>query len=190
MSRWSYRIIGLTIPLACLELAWIWAINPVIENFDDLSMRLDTANFELERLQRTIAHMSAAEARLAAATTQATSEQGWLEAANAEQAEAILQGLLKLAVEKNGGTIQSIQVISAPEVSGIRKIGLRIVCSSSYQDAAKILQAVRNTERPKVWIEDFSLRVTDQSVRQLDQQDHLAVELAAFAYLRPGDRGQ
>jgi general secretion pathway protein M len=183
------RLLALALLAAVPVLGYGLVIEPVIAAYRSAGEAVARAQELLQSYRERAEQRPQLAQLLAAATEQADTVTGYLEAVDGALAAAELQDRVKGVVESAGGALRSAQSLNVEPVeaaAGVRRAGLRVRFATDIESLAAILYDLETGE-PYLFVEGLSIREPRQQRRRSDEPEQapqLDVVVDLYAYMR------
>jgi len=151
------RFLAVGLLLIAIGVVWLAVVEPLLDTAADQSERLEAARALAAQYRAVVAERPALEARqkeMAAATGTRVS---YLSAASDGAAGATVQKLVKGAIERAGGAVQSTQLQPVRSEDGFRRIGVRVQLTATVEALRQALHALEGHE-PYLFVEGLEAR--------------------------------
>ncbi len=155
------RGLALGILVALLGSLWLAVVRPLVAAYASQRHEVDQTEQLIERFERVVAERPALELRRRALADADQAQHLTFSAESDGVAAADLQNLVKSAVERGGGALQSTQVKSPRSDNGFRRIGLRVQMTGDVEALRKTLMALE-ANQPLIFGESLELRARQQ----------------------------
>lgn len=184
------RLLALALLIAVVAVPYLAIIRPVIAEFADNRDTLVEQARLLERYGRLAAAGEGLSERIETLRQEPVAENAYLEGASEALVAAELQTRVKSAVQSNGGTLNSTQILDPASEAGFRRLTVRVRMSASTDALPKVLHALVASQ-PFLFIDNVDINArTVRSRAGGGAGETESVELIAsfdlFGYMRPG----
>ncbi len=184
------RLLALALLLAVLAVPYLAIVRPFIAELAANRETLAEQATLLERYSRLAAAGEGLGERLDASRRQPVDENVYLEGASEALVAAELQNRVKIAVQSNGGTLNSTQILEPTAEAGFRRLAVRARMSAGTDALPKVLHALE-AGRPFLFIDNVDINArTFRRRNSAGTGETESVELIAsfdlFGYMRPG----
>ncbi len=153
-------------------------VAPVLGLYQERAAVLEEKAMLAPRLDAAAAEIPVLRARLAALATRARARKMTLDGASDAIASANLESRVDALASAVGASVGSTESLPAKAVGPYRRIGLRVVLSSSYRTLVKLLAALDATTPPLV-IDDLEIH---GMILPLSQARYLNLNVALNVY--------
>jgi general secretion pathway protein M len=189
LSPATRRIIAVALLIAVVALPYQLVLKPVFAQYDAYQAEVTNEQDMLARFRRLADSRDELRARLAALQDKPTSTTGYLTGESETLVAAELQTLVRNTVERNGGRLESTQVLPATSESGYRKVALRVRMSADTEALFRILYDLESA-LPYLFLDSLDIVSRDRRARRRGQGDAgsstLSVACDVFGYMRSG----
>lgn len=183
------RLLALALLIAALAVPYLAVVRPFVAELAANRELLAEQAALRERYGRIAANSAGLGERLDALREQPVAEHAYLEGASESLVAAELQSRVKSAVQSNGGTLNSTQILDATTEAGFRRLAVRVRMSASTDALPKVLYALESSE-PFLFIDNVDINARTVRRRETGGKGETeTVELIAsfdlFGYMRP-----
>ena len=161
MSPGRSRALALGILGIVLGTAWLGVTRPLLRAYAAQQREIVRTAELIDDFSRIVAERPALEQRRQALTDAEAAQRLTLAAESDGVAAAGLQRLIKAAVEKAGGSLQSTQVKAARPDGGFRRVGLRVQMTGTVEALRQTL-LILEASQPLIYGEGLELRARQQ----------------------------
>ena len=159
------RIIAVALLVAAIALLWRLIVLPLQEHYQE---RADVAAAQqdlLERYRRLADSRGSLRARLDEMRRQPLSQEGYLTGDSETLVAAELQNLVRTTVERNGGRLESTQILPPANEAGYRRVTLRVRMSVGGEGLFRILYDLESS-LPYLFVDGVDIVSRDRSGRR------------------------
>ncbi len=187
LSPPASRIMALALLAAALALPWRLLIQPLDATFGEYNETVESRREMLVRYQRLANSRDALRARLDELQRQPASQEGYLTGESETLVAADLQNLVRTVVERNGGRLESTQILPAQPEANFRRVTLRVRMSADTESLSRILYDLESM-LPYLFLD--SLDIVSRERRSVSGQPGqaqggaLSVSYDVFGYMR------
>lgn len=181
LSRPVRRTLAIALLILPPLAVWQLAVAPWLDHRRAQHAAVEDMHDRAARYRRIAAETPALERRLAALRQRGAATEGFVAESNETLAGAALQARLKTAIEAQGGTLSSSQILPARSENGIRRLVVRVQATQRQEQLAGMLAALAEA-RPALAVDAIEVRVRrggDPAAPLLDTR----LDVAAF--MRP-----
>ena len=161
MSPGRSRALALGFLAVLLGAAWLGAARPLLRAYAAQEREIARTAELIEGFARIVVERPALEQQRQALTDAGAAQRLTLAAESDGVAAAGLQRLVKAAVERAGGSLQSTQVKAARPDGGFRRVGLRVQMTGTVEALRQTLLALEASQ-PLIYGEGLELRARQQ----------------------------
>jgi general secretion pathway protein M len=151
------RILAVLILVGAVALAYLGAVQPLIEDYQATRDRTESMQAAMERFERVAAELPARRAQLAALRQRQASSEGFLQGTNDALVAAQIQNRVKALTEAAHGELKSTQVLPVQDEGKYRRIIIRVQLTLDLPAAQRLLYGVE-TASPLLFLENLDMR--------------------------------
>lgn len=182
------RIVALMLLAAVIALPWRLLIEPLRSTFSEYDQGMVTRQEVLARYQRLADSRDALKARLDDLEQQPASQEGYLTGESETLVAAELQNLVRTVVERNGGRLESTQILPVVPEAAFHRVTLRVRMSVDTEGLFRIFYDLKSM-LPYLFVD--SLDIVSRERRTLRRRPggemmsgSLSVSYDVFGYMR------
>ncbi|MDH3473802.1 MAG: type II secretion system protein GspM [Rhodospirillales bacterium] len=186
MSKGVKRAAALALLFLVLWLAWIAVVSPVISAYRETNERIASTSERLNRFQGISNNYPALKQQIEDLVRQ-TAKSGIYLAGNTDSlAAANLQEGVSGTIERNGGTLRSVQILPVTDDGDFRKVTVRVQMTATLPAFTRILYSLE-ADKPFVFIDNLDIKNRRARARNQDedQNPELVIRFDLYGYLRP-----
>jgi general secretion pathway protein M len=188
MSKGVKRAAALALLFLVLWLAWIVVVSPVISAYRETNERIASTSERLNRFQGISNNYPALKQQIENLVRQ-TAKSGIYLAGNTDSlAAANLQEGVSGTIERNGGTLRSVQILPVTDDGDFRKVTVRVQMTATLPAFTRILYSLE-ADKPFVFIDNLDIKNRRARARNQDQNQtqnpELVIRFDLYGYLRP-----
>jgi general secretion pathway protein M len=186
MSKGVKRAAALALLFLVLWLAWIAVVSPVISAYRETNERIASTSERLNRFQGISNNYPALKQQIENLVRQ-TAKSGIYLAGNTDSlAAANLQEGVSGTIERNGGTLRSVQILPVTDDGDFRKVTVRVQLTATLPEFTRILYSLE-ADKPFVFIDNLDIKNRRARARNQDQNQNpeLVIRFDLYGYLRP-----
>lgn len=186
MSKGVKRAAAVALLFLVLWLAWITVVSPVISAYRETNEQIAFTSERLNRFQGISNNYPALKQQIENLVRQ-TAKSGIYLAGNTDSlAAANLQEGVSGTIERNGGTLRSVQILPVTDDGDFRKVTVRVQLTATLPELTRILYSLE-ADKPFVFIDNLDIKNRRARTRNQDQNQNpeLVVRFDLYGYLRP-----
>lgn len=188
LSPEAGRIVALALLVAIVALPWRLVVEPLRQSYAEIEDAEQSRQDMLARYERLADSREELRAELARQQEQPSSQEGYLSGESETLVAAELQNLVRTIVERNGGRLESTQVLPATNEGAFRRVSLRVRMAA---DSEQLFHIVYDLESmlPYVFLDSLDIVSRDRrGTRQSGGRDSgvLSVSYDVYGYMRSG----
>lgn len=191
LSPLTRRTIAIALLIAVIALPWRLVLLPVAEQFADSAAQIEAQEDMLVRFRRLADSREALRAQLQVLQAQPASQEGYLAGESGTLVAAELQNLVRTIVDRNGGRVESTQILPLAGEGEFQRITLRVRMSADTEGLSRVLYDLESM-LPYLFIDglDIVSRERRGSRRSSDppaeEAGLLSVTYDVYGYMRAG----
>jgi general secretion pathway protein M len=151
------RLLALLILVGALALAYLGAVQPLIDDYQATGSATEDMQAALLRFQRVAAEVPARRAQLAALRQRQAASEGFLQGTNDALVAAQIQNRVKALTEAAHGELKSTQVLPVQDEGKYRRISIRVQLTVDLPAAQRLLYGVE-TASPLLFLDNLDMR--------------------------------
>jgi general secretion pathway protein M len=188
LPPWLSRATALALLFGLILLAYAVVIAPLVAGYRQSEGAVAEARELLAGYRTVAARRDQLEAQLAALADRQDDSGLYLAGATDALAAAALQDDVKGAIEAGGGNLRSIQILTAEDEEGFRRVGVRVQLTATVSDLLRILHGIE-AGRPFLFVD--ALEVNNRRARRRSRDEAetmdpvLLVRLDVAGYQQP-----
>lgn len=182
------RIVALMLLAAVIALPWRLLIEPVRSTFSEYDQAMVTRQEVLARYQRLADSRDTLKTRLEDLEQQPASQEGYLTGESETLVAAELQNLVRTVVERNGGRLESTQILPVVPEAAFQRVTLRVRMSVDTEGLFRIFYDLESM-LPYLFVD--TLDIVSRERRTLRRRPggemmsgSLSVSYDVFGYMR------
>jgi general secretion pathway protein M len=183
------RLLALLILVGALALAYLGAVQPLIDDYQATGSATEDMQAALLRFQRVAAEVPARRAQLAALRQRQAASEGFLQGTNDALVAAQIQNRVKALTEAAHGELKSTQVLPVQDEGKYRRISIRVQLTVDLPAAQRLLYGVE-TASPLLFLDNLDMRahIADRRRDRGAGSDDGALDLRfdVYGYVRGG----
>jgi general secretion pathway protein M len=187
LSPATRRIIALALLAAAVALPWRLIVLPLLDRFD--AYREETAMQEdmLVRYRRLADSREQLRERLEQLQAEPTSQEGYLTGESQTLVAAELQNLVRTIVERNGGRLESTQILPPANEGELRRVTLRVRMSADTEGLFRVFYDLESM-LPHLFVDGVDIVSRERRGRRTPegQEEALSVSYDVHGYMRAG----
>jgi len=179
------RLLAVGLLIIALGFVWLAVVEPVLDAFSGHAERAEAARALTAQYRAVAAERPLLEQQSRMYSDTASAPRFYLTAATDGAAGATVQQMVKAAVEKAGGKIQSTELQPVSQEEGFRRIGVRMQFIATVEQLRLALHALETGE-PFLFVDTLDVRVR-QNPRGNDaaaSDRALDVRIALYGFAR------
>jgi general secretion pathway protein M len=190
LSPLARRIIAIALLVAAIALPWRLVLLPLQETFSEYDEAVTSRQEMLDRYQRLADSRAALRARLEELQQEPASQEGYLTGESETLVAAELQNLVRTTVERNGGRLESTQILPPVPEGEFRRVTLRVRMSADTDGLFRILYDLESM-LPYLFLDSLDIVSRDRRTYRGGGQGQvqggaLSVSYDVFGYMRAG----
>lgn len=171
----------------------VWAfyglvLSPVLTAYRETGDEIEQTSEQLERYKRISTNHPALKGQLEKLIRQTAKSGIYLPGNTDALAAAELQEGVSATIERNQGTLRSIQILPVAEDGDFRKVTVRVQLTATLGAFTRILYSLE-AAKPFVFIDNLDIKNRRTRTRQRDdeqeQNPELVIRFDLYGYLRP-----
>jgi len=188
LPPWLSRATALALLFGLILLAYAVVVAPLVAGYRQSERAVAEAGELLAGYRSVAARRDQLEAQLAALADRQDDSGLYLAGATDALAAAALQDDVKGAIEAGGGNLRSIQILTAEDEEGFRRVGVRVQLTATVNDLLRILHGIE-ADRPFLFVD--ALEVNNRRARRRSRDEAetmdpvLLVRLDVAGYQQP-----
>lgn len=188
LPPWLSRATALALLFGLILLAYAVVVAPLVAGYRQSERAVAEAGELLAGYRSVAARRDQLEAQLAALADRQDDSGLYLAGATDALAAAALQDDVKGAIEAGGGNLRSIQILTAEDEEGFRRVGVRVQLTATVNDLLRILHGIE-AGRPFLFVD--ALEVNNRRARRRSRDEAetmdpvLLVRLDVAGYQQP-----
>ncbi len=182
------RLIAVALLVAAVALPYRLIVQPLLQSYDE---RADAAvaQHELLARYRNLADSRALlRARLQVIQAEPSSQAGYLTGESETLVAAELQNLVRTTVERNGGKLESTQILAPVSEGAFRRVALRVRMSTDTDGLFRILYDLESN-LPYLFLDGLDVASRERRSRRsisAPEASALSVGYDVYGYMRSG----
>jgi general secretion pathway protein M len=190
LSLPARRVIAIALLIAAIALPWRLIVLPVAARFAESAEQVATQEDMLLRYRRLADSRDALRQQLQVLQAQPASQEGYLTGESGTLVAAELQNLVRTIVERNGGRLESTQILPPTTEGQFQRITLRVRMSTDTEGVSHIFYELESM-LPYLFIDGLDIVSRDRrGSRRPDgdttEPDTLSVTYDVYGFLRAG----
>jgi len=188
LPPWLSRATALALLFGLILLAYAVVVAPLVAGYRQSERAVAEAGELLAGYRSVAARRDQLEAQLEALADRQDDSGLYLAGATDALAAAALQDDVKGAIEAGGGNLRSIQILTAEDEEGFRRVGVRVQLTATVNDLLRILHGIE-ADRPFLFVD--ALEVNNRRARRRSRDEAetmdpvLLVRLDVAGYQQP-----
>ncbi|HYH20192.1 MAG TPA: type II secretion system protein GspM [Azospirillum sp.] len=181
------RLLAVGCLVVAVGVVWLALVAPILDAMADQAERLEAARALGAQYRAVAAERPVLERRRQELDAAARGRSSYLTAVSDGAAGAALQKLVKGAVERAGGTVQSTQPQPVRSEDGFRRIGVRLQLTATIEALRQALHAIEGHE-PFLFVDGIEVRARQaqrSSGAKIAEDRTLEVRMDVYGLARP-----
>ncbi len=188
MSKGVRRAAALALLFVVVWAVYGMVLSPVLTAYRETGEEIEQTSELLERYQRISTNHPALKGQLEELVRQTAKSGIYLPGNTDSLAAAELQEGVSATIERNRGTLRSIQILPVADDGDFRKVTVRVQLTATLGAFTRILYSLE-AAKPFVFIDNLDIKNRRARTRQKDQQQEqnpeLVIRFDLYGYLRP-----
>jgi general secretion pathway protein M len=182
------RIIAVALLVVAIALPYRLIVQPLLEAYAEGSEEVDKQQEMLVRYRKLADSRAHLQARLEQLQAEPSSQAGYLTGESETLVAAELQNLVRTTVERNGGRLESTQILPATSEGAFRRVALRVRMSTDTDGLFRIVYDLEST-LPYLFLDGVDIASRERRVRGSasgPEAGTLSVSYDVYGYMRSG----
>lgn len=182
------KLIAVALLVVAIVLPYRFIVQPLLDAFAERSEESKTQQELLVRYWKLADSRDALRARLQEVQAEPSSQAGYLTGESETLVAAELQNLVRTTVERNGGRLESTQILPAASEGAFRRVSLRVRMSTDTDGLFKILYDLESA-LPYLFLDGIDIASRERRMRGPTggpEAGMLSVSYDVYGYMRSG----
>jgi general secretion pathway protein M len=182
------RIIAVALLVAAIALPYRLIVQPLLDAFAEGSEEVAKQQEMLVRYRKLADSRADLQARLEQIQAEPSSQAGYLVGESETLVAAELQNLVRTTVERNGGRLESTQILPATSEGAFRRVALRVRMSTDTDGLFRIVYDLEST-LPYLFLDGIDIASRERRTRGSSgapEAGTLSVSYDVYGYMRSG----
>jgi general secretion pathway protein M len=182
------RLIAVALLVAAVALPYRLIVQPLLQSYDERADAAATQHDLLARYRNLANSRAQLRARLQEIQAEPSSQAGYLTGESETLVAAELQNLVRTTVERNGGRLESTQILAPVSEGAFRRVALRVRMSTDTDGLFRILYDVEST-LPYLFLDGLDIASRERRARRSisgPEGSALSVGYDVYGYMRSG----
>lgn len=182
------RFIAIALLVAAIALPWRLIVQPLLQSYDERAEALAAQRNLLARYRNLADSRAQLRARLQVIQTEPTSQAGYLTGESETLIAAELQNLVRTTIERNGGRLESTQILAPVSEGAFRRLTLRVRMSADTDGLFRILYDLESM-LPYLFLDSLDIASRERRTRRSisgPEGSALSVSYDVYGYMRSG----
>ena len=188
LSPFVRRFIAVALLVAAIALPWRLIVQPLLQSYDERAEALTAQRNLLARYRNLADSRAQLRARLQVIQTEPTSQAGYLTGESETLIAAELQNLVRTTIERNGGRLESTQILAPVSEGAFRRLTLRVRMSADTDGLFRILYDLESM-LPYLFLDSLDIASRERRTRRSvssPEGSALSVSYDIYGYMRSG----
>jgi general secretion pathway protein M len=182
------RLIAVALLIAAVALPYRLIVQPLLQSYDERTNAAATQYDLLVRYRNLADSRARLRARLQEIQAEPSSQAGYLTGESETLVAAELQNLVRTTVERNGGRLESTQILPPVGEGAFRRVTLRVRMSTDTDGLFRILYDLEST-LPYLFLDGLDIASRERRARRSisgPEGSGLSVGYDVYGYMRSG----
>jgi general secretion pathway protein M len=182
------RLIAVALLIAAVALPYRLIVQPLLQSYDERANAAATQYDLLVRYRNLADSRARLRARLQEIQAEPSSQAGYLTGESETLVAAELQNLVRTTVERNGGRLESTQILPPVSEGAFRRVTLRVRMSTDTDGLFRILYDLEST-LPYLFLDGLDIASRERRARRSisgPEGGGLSVGYDVYGYMRSG----